>query len=133
MKHAMCAISLLTVLAILGGCGKVASPTPLTQTAGSLSATLVIIPDPPVPMEDATLELTLLDVNNQPVSGATVRFDLTMPGMQMPINCPEATDEGDGIYRASAIFTMAGEWQIQVEVAAQAEGNEAFTFVTHTK
>ena len=133
MKHAVCAISLLAVLATLGGCGKVASPTPLTQTASSLSATLVIIPDPPVSMEDATLELTLLDVNNQPVSGATVRLDLTMPGMQMPTNCPEATDEGNGIYRASAIFTMAGEWQIQVEVAAQAEGNEAFTFVTHTK
>ena len=49
-------------------------------TADSLTATLVVTPYPPIPMQDATLELTLRDAG-QPVTGATVRFDLTMPGM----------------------------------------------------
>lgn len=102
------------------------------QISGSLSASLQVSPFPPEPMEDAVLELELRDLDQRPVSGALVGFDLTMPAMEMPVNRPQATEEESGIYRATAIFTMAGEWQIRVEVSYQGQ-EEEFLFPLNTK
>jgi nitrogen fixation protein FixH len=125
---------ILTVLIslLLNACRATASPGAETQTSGSLSATLRIVPSPPTPMEDAKLELTLRDPDQQPVSGASVVFDLTMPAMEMPANRPQATEEESGVYRADAIFTMAGAWQIRVEVSYQGE-EDLFLFPVHTR
>jgi nitrogen fixation protein FixH len=131
MRHTVLTLLCLAVSLALTGCGGTASPTRLTQTAGTLTATLTVTPYPPVPMQDTTLELTLQDAG-QPVTGAMVRFDLTMPGMEMPPNHPEATYAGDGVYQAQALFTMAGEWQIRVEVTRAGESDE-FTFSLRTK
>jgi hypothetical protein len=126
----------LTVLVslALSACGASVSPTPYAETraAGSLSAMLHILPYPPVPMEETELELTLRDATGLALSGASVHFDLTMPGMEMPPNHPEATEAGDGLYLAQAIFTMAGEWQILVEVSRPG-GSEEFVFPLRTK
>jgi hypothetical protein len=78
-------------------------------------------------MGDTMLELALRDVQGQPVPGADVRFDLTMLGMGMPPNRPQATDAGEGLYWAQTIFTMAGEWQIRVQVSHQ-HATEEFAF-----
>jgi nitrogen fixation protein FixH len=83
-------------------------------------------------MQEVTLELTLRDAQGQPMSGATVQLDLTMPGMQMPANQPQALDVGHGVYRARAIFTMAGEWQVRADVTHGSE-REEFTFPLRTK
>jgi hypothetical protein len=120
-------ISLLT-----NGCGPTASPAADTQTSGSLSATLRVVPFPPAPMEDTTLELTLRDSNQRPATGALVVFHLTMPAMEMPVNRPQATEEERGVYRANAIFTMAGEWLVRVEVSYQGQ-DEEFRFPLHTR
>ncbi len=42
-------------------------------------------------------------------------LDLTMPFMPMPPNNPKAVWQ-DNAYRGTAIFTMAGAWQVNVEV-----------------
>lgn len=132
MKGAPLVLLLLAISMTLSTCGETTSPTTFTQTAGSLSATLNVVPYPPVPMEETTLELTLRDADGQPVTGADVRFDLTMPAMEMPPNRPEATEEEDGIYQAQALFTMAGEWQILAEVSSPGQ-SERFTFLLNTK
>jgi hypothetical protein len=123
---------LLMVILILCACGGTVSPAPLTQTAGDLSATLEIVPYPPPIMQDTMLVLTLRDAGDSPVSGASVMFDLTMPAMEMPENRPEATEEEAGVYRTDAIFTMSGEWRIDVEVVNE-EAREVFTFLINTE
>jgi hypothetical protein len=123
----------LAHLLALSSCGKTASPVSLTQETDSLTATLAVFPYPPVPMRDATLELTLHDAGGQPVSGAKVRFDLTMPScVSMPPNRPEATEDEPSVYRAQTIFTMAGAWQIDAEVSL-AGVSEQLTFYLATK
>jgi nitrogen fixation protein FixH len=131
MKCATFVLLLLAISMTLSTCGEITSPN-FTQTAGSLSATLNVVPDPPVPMEETTLELTVRNADGQPVVGADVRFDLTMPAMEMPPNRPEATEEENGVYRAQALFTMAGEWQILAEISSPGQ-SERFTFLLNTR
>ena len=98
----------------------------LTQTVGALTAVLVIAPFPPVPMEEASLQLTVRDASGQPFSGAKVLFDLTMPSMMMPRNTAEVTDQGDGVYTARVVFTMGGAWSIGTYVKRDGETAQAF-------
>jgi nitrogen fixation protein FixH len=125
---------LLMVVLTVAGCGRpggAAPPATVTRTAGS-SATLWIAPNPPIPMQEVTLQLTLRDAQGRPMSGATVQLDLTMPGMQMPTNQPQVMEVGNGVYQARAIFTMAGEWQVRADVTHAGERQE-FTFPLRTK
>jgi nitrogen fixation protein FixH len=119
---------------LLAGCGVPGGTAPtvaVTKAAGS-SATLGIDPNPPSAMQEVTLRLTLRDAQDRPLSGATVQLDLTMPGMQMPVNRPQVMEVGDGVYQARALLTMAGEWQVRADVSS-AGGREEFTFALRTK
>jgi hypothetical protein len=116
----------------LVSCSSNISPMQATQTAGAFSVSLNVAPDPPVPMQDALLELKLVDFKGQPISGASVSLDLTMPGMQMPMNRPEVVESGGGVYQAKTLFTMAGKWQIQVTVTDVSK-SETFTFNLATR
>lgn len=132
MKGVACTTLAILVSLVLNACGATASPAAYMQTSGSLSASLQVLPFPPAPMEDTTLELTLRDSGQRPVSGATVAFDLTMPAMEMPTNRPAVTEAEPGVYRANAVFTMAGEWHIRVDVSYQGQ-DEEFLFPLHTR
>jgi hypothetical protein len=124
-----------TLLVITLGFASCSSKTSLmqaTQTAGDFSVSLKVDPYPPVTMQNALVELKLFDHEGQPVSGASVSFDLTMPGMQMPMNRPEVVESSSGVYQAKTIFTMAGKWQIQVLVTSTGK-SETFIFDLSTK
>jgi hypothetical protein len=131
VKRTGLALLLLAVLLVLAGCGGTPPPTRLTQTAGTLTATLAVIPYPPVPMQDTTFELTLQEAG-KPVIGATVHFTLTMPGCPMAPSYPEATEVSNGIYRAQTVLTMAGAWQADADVSLQYTSHQ-FTFFFATK
>jgi hypothetical protein len=103
----------------------------LTQSVGTLTATLAVHPDPPVPMQDTRLELALQDAG-QPVSGAAVRLTLSMPGCPMAPSYPEVVERADGIYAAQTVLTMAGQWQADVEVSI-AERTVDFSFAFATR
>jgi hypothetical protein len=132
MNRTVAAIVLVLISMASSACGATATPYADTQISGSLSATLLVLPFPPVPMESTTLDLTLRDADQQPVSGASVSFDLTMPAMEMPVNRPQASEAEPGVYRANAVFTMAGEWRIQAEVSYKGR-DEEFVFPLHTR
>jgi hypothetical protein len=83
------------------------------QVVGSLTVDLVVAPDPPVSMQDATLTFTLLD-EGRPVTGDVVDLDLSMVNCEMPHNILEARDSGDGVYGVQTVLTMAGTWRADV-------------------
>ena len=124
--------TLLVITLGLASCSPDTSPMQVAQTVGAFSVSLNMDPDPPVPMQDALLELKLLDSKGQPISGAGVSLDLTMPGMQMPVNRPEVVESGGGVYQAKTLFTMAGKWQIQA-VVTYVDKSETFIFVLNTR
>jgi hypothetical protein len=129
MKHTAWLLALVAL--VLAACG---APPPLpvaTSSAGTV-AELKVIPSPPVPLEETILELTLRDGAGRPIVGASVAMDLTMPAMAMPPNHPEVAEVGDGVYRARAVFTMAGDWEIDVDVAYAAQA-ERFAFAASTR
>jgi len=79
-------------------------------------AILKLAAEPLRTMTATPFHLTLTDGAGNPIIGAQVRCDLTMPAMPMPENRP-AVREKDGFYWGEAIFTMAGDWQAAFQVA----------------
>ena len=124
-------LSILGIMSLfLAGCNGSSSQSAigtLTQTNGDLSAELSFSPDPPGMMSAVEMTLTLTDSSGSPVEGAQVSYDLTMPAMRMPLNQPEATEQGGGVYLAEATFTMGGEWQTAATVTVNGETVD-FTF-----
>jgi nitrogen fixation protein FixH len=71
---------------------------------------------------EAAILIRLSDAEGQPVDGADVYLDLTMPAMPMGVNKPIAEPQGGGVYRAQGIFDMAGDWKLTV--VAEVAGKE---------
>jgi hypothetical protein len=111
-------LSLLTLVALtfsLSGCGQTTTQD-FTQTQNGITAVFSMTPNSPVMMKPVTLSLTLTDSKGNAIKGADVAYDLTMPGMTMPPNQPQATDKGKGVYQADATFTMSGDWHAEAAV-----------------
>jgi hypothetical protein len=129
--RALLVVLIIILLEALAACIGSPPPIQLTQTKGALSATLRVIPYPPVPMQDITLELTVLE-NDQPINDASVHLTLSMPDCTMAPSYPEATEVHPGLYQARTILTMAGAWQADAEISFN-EQKENFTFFFATK
>jgi hypothetical protein len=127
----LCILLCLAVCLALTGCGGTPVPTQLTQTVGTLTATLAIRPYPPPPMQDTRLEVTLQDAG-QPVSGAVVHLTLTMPGCPMAPSYPEAVEQVGGLYATETVLTMAGAWQADADVSLPGQ-DVRFTFFFATR
>ncbi len=133
-RHALAA-GVLVIVLVLASCTlgpPPAAPLQATRGSGAITASLTVVPAPPAPMQDALLELRLFDSQEQPLSGANVSLDLTMPGMQMPVNRPQVVESSRGVYQAKTLFTMAGKWQIRVDVRYAGQ-NETLNFDLHTR
>jgi hypothetical protein len=108
----------------LGSCQGDSSQS-YTQNKDGIVALFQLSPSSPVMMEPVSLSLSLTGSGGEPIEEAQVSYDLTMPGMTMPPNKPQARYEGRGVYMADATFTMAGEWRAQAVVIY---GGETTTF-----
>ena len=107
---------------------------PAASSAAGPSGTALLKTNPvkPAPMQETILELTLRDPDGQPMTGAAVTLELTMPGMVMPPNRPPVAEAGNGVYIAKAIFAMSGEWEVRALVDHPA-GGEAVVFSLRTR
>ena len=120
-------IQLAAVFVLLGmtGCGgganrgfvKIATQQ---QTVNQLTIALEM-PERPQLLAEQELLIRLTDVRGAPVDGAEVWLGLIMPSHQMSPNEPDAMPAGNGRYRAKAIFTMAGTWNLEVHATVQGQ------------
>jgi hypothetical protein len=130
--HRISALLGFAILLWLASCGGTPQPTHMSESIGTVGATLILSPEPPVPMQDTTLAIELLD-DGQPVVGATVALTLTMPGCPMAPSYPALQDEGNGLYRAQTVLTMAGIWRADAKVASPEGQDMQFTFFFATR
>jgi hypothetical protein len=129
----LAALSALT-LAACGSRGETASTAShFISAAAGIRVDLTVRPFPPSPMEKASFEIIISDGDGGPVSGATIRCEMTMPGMAMPMNRPPVTESHPGAYSAEVVFTMAGRWQAALDVRLPDGRTGAFLFPISTK
>jgi len=123
--HAGIAILLIAALLSVSGCSASSGTGPVTtiaqrQTVDQLTIALEA-PERPQLLTEQEVLITLTDPQGQPVEGAEVWLGLIMPTMQMSPNEPDATAEGRGRYRAKALFTMSGTWQLEIHAIVQGQ------------
>ena len=128
---ALCAMSALVLsLALALPPGPAwAAPLAFPATAGGTGgAVLELQADKLVTMTAIPFRLTIRDAQGQPVTGARVNCNLTMPSMRMPDNRPKLT-ERDGAYVGELILTCTmGDYRAEcvVEEAGGARRTLAF-------
>jgi nitrogen fixation protein FixH len=126
MRRIIYLASIAALALTLAGCGSAAGAggeDANTQTATVDGLTIALeAPATPAVLEQAAFLIRLSDAEGQPVDGADVYLDLTMPAMPMGVNKPIAEPQGGGVYRAQGIFDMAGDWKLTV--VAEVAGKE---------
>ncbi len=111
------AAALCAAAIVCAGCGGAAAPQAVVgEGAGGVTARLALSPAPAPVMKPLKLSVTLADAAGQPVLDRAVSFDLSMPAMTMPPNRPQVTAAGEGVYEATTLLSMAGEWRLAVEI-----------------
>ncbi|HVW06590.1 MAG TPA: FixH family protein [Vicinamibacterales bacterium] len=110
MPHRLALIVALVAAVTAGGACRRA-PTSADITIG-----LTVTPQAPVVGEAVAAQLSLRDMRQRPIAGATVQLEahMTHPGMA-PVIEP-APDRGGGQYDASLSLTMAGDWVLFADV-----------------
>ncbi len=110
-------------LLVLSACGGSSGPVKTVtqqQTVDHLTIALQT-PERPQLLTEQEVIVALTDAQGQPIDGAEVWLALIMPSHQMSSNEPDATAAGSGRYRATALFTMAGTWNVEVHATVQGQ------------
>ena len=119
MKNSLTIVKAQLITLILVCCtvfGATAAETPIEakMTDGGKAA-IVFASSPLQAMTEIPFTIELKDNAGEMIKDAELALDLTMPFMPMPPNNPKAIWQ-DNAYRGTVIFTMAGAWQVNVEV-----------------
>lgn len=88
-------------------------PTPVQRNA-NLQTALTVAPASPKELDPASFTVSLMDGDKRPVLGAQVVAALDMPTMEMDTTTVAFQDRGDGTYRGTGRFSMAGAWRVTV-------------------
>lgn len=123
------ALALLVTLAFVTTLGvgaladtlAVAPLRPPTQTAASRQAglyivTLTISPEPLTAGAETAFTVRVTDTTGEPVRGARVTCDYTMPAMPMPQMLITASEETAGVYACHETLTDPGGWALAISV-----------------
>ena len=135
-------LTLILAAILLTACGMMSAPlaeqptaiptfTPASSAAQDLTMTqspalggkpsddllVWIFSDPNPPSRgDNTLEALVTDSNGQPITDATISFDIDMTNMSHGKNVVTASSLGEGRYSAEIHFLMPGPWRVIVGI-----------------
>jgi hypothetical protein len=85
------------------------------KQSGDLLVWIFSDPNPPL-RGDNTLEALVTDSQGQPITDATVSFDMNMTNMNHGKNVVTATALGGGRYSGAVHFLMPGPWRVIVGI-----------------
>jgi len=122
--QALLGLAILLVLLGLSGCGGSGSTASklITQKQRVDQLTIALeAPEKPPLLVEQELMIELTDQSGQPIDGAEVWMALVMPTMQHSPNEPDAVTAGPGRYKASALFTMVGNWNVEIHATVRGQ------------
>ena len=120
-------ISTLALLFSTTVCANAAEIRLVTNWADGDEAVIIFARNPLQTMTEIPFTIELRKNTGELIRDAELALDLTMPSMPMPANNPKAEWQ-DNAYRVKAIFTMAGAWQVNVEVHRPGNAAESIVF-----
>jgi hypothetical protein len=148
----------LAVMSLLTACGMMSASLPEQPTAiPTLTPALAVPPDPAMTQVPAlggkpsgdllvwifsnptspirgnnTFEAFVTDANGQPITDATVTFDINMTNMNHGKNVVTASSLGDGHYSGDVHFLMSGPWRVIVGIERAGQITPVrFDFMVH--
>ena len=124
LKYAPLGLAILLVLLGLSGCGGTGGTAGKLVTQKQLVGQLTIAleaPEKPPLLAEQELVIVLTDRAGQPVDGAEVWLALVMPTMRHSPNEPDAVAAGPGRYKASVLFTMVGNWNVEIHATVRGQ------------
>jgi hypothetical protein len=131
MKNSLIIVRVQIITLMLLCCtvvGATAAETPIeTVMADGGKAVIIFASRPLQSMTETPFTIELKNKAGKMIEDAELALNLTMPFMPMPPNNPKAVWK-DNAYRGTAIFTMAGAWQVNVEVNHSESGTEKIIF-----
>lgn len=92
------------------------------KPSGNLLVWIFSDRNPPV-RGDNTFEAFLTDTNGQPITDATVSFDINMTNMNHGKNVVTAPSLGEGRYSGVVHFLMPGPWRVIVGIERAGQKN----------
>ncbi|MDH3999503.1 MAG: FixH family protein [Desulfuromonadales bacterium] len=102
--------------------------TILTKNAADGSKATIIFADKRLKtMTETDFAITLTGPSGVTIRDAKLHLSLDMPAMPMPPNHPKAVWQEEA-YRGKVIFTMAGEWQVHLNVQRPGYEPQIYTF-----
>ena len=123
LRYAAALLALLLALAACAG-GSTPGYTTQQQTVDGVSITLER-PQQAELLKDYELFVTLKDAGGAAIDGATVFVEMSMPAMPMPPQQPIADSLGGGRYRLKNVFTMEGDWKVDVHATIAGKEHSA--------
>lgn len=112
-----CRLMFLALIILLAGTATLsATETILEEPAyRSGKVTMILAASPLKTMTEIPFAINVSSDTGAEITDAALSISMDMPAMPMPPNKP-ATVWSEDAYRGVAIFTMAGEWQISVDI-----------------
>ena len=126
IKH--CIRTLLVVLMMVAFSVPAFAETRLEKPVfGSGKLVLAFAANPLVTMTETPFSITITGPSGKMIKDAKLSLSLDMPAMPMPPNHPKATYLDDA-YHGVAVFTMAGAWQVFINVQRPGYDQEQVVF-----
>lgn len=107
----------------------VASARAQVVTAGPYRVRLVLDADVMTVGRQHTATITLSDSSGHTVTDAVVRVQPVMTSMPMSVPPAQVDPIGGGQYRMRPIWSMAGEWRLDVTIARRGQVDQHASFV----
>jgi len=114
-----------------GGMAGMNMAPPTVPNAPAVAASLTITATTATPkMGDNPLTIRITNAQGKPVTGAVINTSVAMTSMDMGTTHPTVKEKGAGQYAATATFSMAGPWRVNVKVTlpGQKPQTKAFDF-----
>lgn len=120
--------SLLICLLLSIAVSALSAETRLEKPLPDGDKAIIVFADSPLKaMTEIPFTIELTNKTGKKIDNAQLNISLDMPAMQMPPNTPYAGWK-DGAYRGMAVFTMAGVWQVNVNIQRPAYDQQQVVF-----
>jgi len=83
-------------------------------------------------MQPAVIELRVRDAKGKPAAKRRIKLALAMPEASAPASHPRAQEHAPGVYRAEALFTTAGAWEVRADVLGEGR-SQRFTLAVSAR